>query len=749
VKKRMFTVLRNAILGFFLVLGVFALGTPLQELKSIQEKIGFAYEYSDPDLFQSAIQDLQSLLLNNPENIAVKSKGNILLGDAYFYQGLYLQAAESYGDALEFTEKGDGDYPYAVYSRVYAWYHAAAEASANTRGELLGNALLHLEELASFPDYQQDYYLLRAMLLRLQGDALGSISNLERVSDPELLGLAYYYKGMILFEQKNYPSAVLAFQNAEKNGQDKDMIAASLYQVVRAMMELKDYKQALEYSNLMISKYGSSRYRNEMFTLHVELLYRTGAYSSAKTYIDQILNSASSEKERMDGYSAMGWLAYKSGDKASAIDNWTKSMEIGLSQYPDVSFEMAKNVIHVLRENQDDTGMLAFLARVKGLFPSRATELDLESAKVYITLRKFNEAEVLLKRVLSSGLFYSECNYWLAQLYRERGDVDQALSYVLRSIQSGNASAIFRGFTLQGDLYFQKGSYDKAMESYNKALDAASESEKYSAILNLGIVALAAKQYQQAKGYFLQLKNDASSNLEYALDAAFYLADTYLAMSQPSQAASEYEWILARDTTGKYTQTAQIKRFEVLLEMGRDISSLLAELDRAISSATYPLQKKELQYLKGEVYLNSGDLYSAYETVRSLQDPALSETAASGILYIKGRYFAAQGNEAEVSRNYNQLLQEYPRAAKTPWALQDFALFYYNSGNFTQAKNYFFQLLTSYPDFQKADVAYYYIGLCYEKLGEVDKARKVFEDFLQKYPNSTRLADAQQKLNQY
>jgi len=212
------------------------------------------------------------------------------------------------------------------------------------------------------------------------------------------------------------------------------------------------------------------------------------------------------------------------------------------------------------------------------------------------------------------------------------------------------------------------------------------------------------------------------------------------------QAIKEFDWIIKKDNTGKYVNDAILKKIETKIESSNDYDSIIYEINNTISETFDELLKKELAYLKAEVYLKKGDVYSAFENVKNLSEIGLMDSTIGGILYIKGRYYAYQNNEVEMKKNYEKLISEYPLSPKTPWALQDFALYYYNGNSFNESKNLFFKLLSSYPDFSKADAAYFYIGLCYEKLGEKDKALKIYREFLTKFPNSSRIKEVENKI---
>jgi tetratricopeptide (TPR) repeat protein len=722
------------------------LSQELFELKSVQSKIMLAYELNDASLMDTAIADLQKFILNNGSNPYNLSKAHLLMGDAHFYRGQYTLALESYDKALQYTGRDDQDYPYAIYSKCYTLYHIASETQQSNRSSILNQALTTLEGLVSFAGYQQDYYLLKGMIQKANGDYLGASASLDLITDSDTIGFASYYKGLIFFEQGNYPSAIMAFERARQFGQNPELMAASIYQTIRAMMNLQNYREALPFSEELVKNYSTTRYRDEIFMLHVELLYRTGEYQNAAKYITYIMEGAKTTKELMDAYDAMAWLAYKTGDYNTALENWNKAISAGAQEYPQETFEMAKRAIEVLRNTGDSAKMVSYLNQMKATFPTQSTPLDLESAKVYISLGRYSEAEVLLQRVLSSGLLYQEANFAMAQLYQKTGDLKKAQDFIDRVIRSGNQSQVYNAYAFQGDLYLQMGDYDKAKLAYDNAMKNASDAERSQAILNLGVVALNAKDYTTAQKQFETLKSEISKDLSAALDASFYLAETYLARNLPSNALKEYDWILQNDVSKKYLKTVTLKKYNVMLETNQDPLEIVRQIDTVLGTAYDPSLEAELRYLKGEAYLKKGDLIAAQDAIRPINFEALSVGSKGGYLYIRGKYYASQGNEGEMRASFEQLIDQYPQSPKTPWAIQDYALYYYNKSDFNTAKNLFFKLITTYPDFSKNDTAYFYVGLCYERSGERDKALKIYQDLVAKYPSSTRVTEAKNRI---
>ena len=720
----------------------------IMELKSLQQQIEFANSLNDQSLLDASLEAVNRLLLNNPGNLDFEGKAHLVMADAYFYKGSYNQAIQEYEKAMGVLMESSPEFPYSLYSLIYAYYYLIEESPESLKGNYINQAIFNLDKLSNFQEYKEDALLLRGMILKQRGDLSGAVTAFDQITRVDLTGTASYYKGLILYQQGNYPAAIMAFEKAAQLGQDRDLVAASIYRVVNAMINLKYYTQALEQSQRLVRDFGGSRYKNEIFSQHVQLLYRTGDYNNAKRYIENELLASADERERMEALNIMGWLAYETGNLSEAISQWERAVDTGYVNFTAEAFEIAKTCLQALGEANDPNQTLSFLSTIKSKFPQKKTELDLETAKVYMNTNRFSQAEVLLNQVLSTGMYFNEVNYLMASLNKQRSNSSAALEYINRVIGSGNREYIYKGYLFQGDLYFQMGNYANAKLSYENALKNANEKERLQTILNLGIVEMELENYSAAIRQFNQLKQYTVEDIDAALNGALYLAECYTLMDDTSNAAKEYDWIIANDKTGRYLSTSIMRKYDLMINNpSADMDGLIRELDKQIEATVDLTLKDELKFLKAEAYMKKGDLLTAYNFVRDINYDRLSAISKAAVLYIRGKYFMSQGNEPQMISNFDSLINDFPKSPKTPWAMQDYALYYYNTQNYNQAKNIFFNLLTKYPDFQKVDVAYFYIGLCYEKMAENDKAKQIFTDFLEKFPNSSRTAEVQQHLS--
>src|SRR6056297_1955174 len=559
----------------------------LMELRSLQQQIEYANNLNDMSLLDTSLESVNRLLLNNPGNLDFEGKAHVVLADAYFFKGSYYQAIQEYEKATGVLMESNPEYPYSLYSLVYAYYYMIEESPESLRANYINQAIFNLDKLSSFEEYKQDALLLRGMILKQRGDLSGAVNAFDQIFREDLTGTASYYKGLILYEQGNYPSAIMAFEKAASMGQNRDLVAASIYRVVNAMINLKYYKEALEQSQRLVRDFGSSRYKNEIFSQHVQLLYRTGDYENAQRYIENELLASTGERERMEALNVLGWLAYETGNISEAIVQWEKAVDTGYVNYKQEAFEIAKTCLQALSESNDSTKTLSFLNSIKSKFPEKKTELDLETAKVYMNTNRYSQAEVLLNQVLSTGMYFNEVNYLMAVLNKQRNNSPAAFEYIRRVISSGNREYIYKGYLFEGDLYFQMGNYVKAKLSYENALKNADDKEQLQSILNLGIVEMELENYPAAIRQFNQLKQYTVEDLDAALNGALYLAECYTLMNDINKAAKEYDWIITNDKTGRYVSTSVMRKYDLMINTpNANLNVLIRELDAQIESTT-------------------------------------------------------------------------------------------------------------------------------------------------------------------
>lgn len=77
--------------------------------------------------------------------------------------------------------------------------------------------------------------------------------------------------------------------------------------------------------------------------------------------------------------------------------------------------------------------------------------------------------------------------------------------------------------------------------------------------------------------------------------------------------------------------------------------------------------------------------------------------------------------------------EEAPARYKTPSALYDQALAYYQSGKYARARDLFHEYVGQYPDSRILRIAIYYLGHCYQMLGDDKEALALYNRVVTTY----------------
>lgn len=249
-----------------------------------------------------------------------------------------------------------------------------------------------------------------------------------------------------------------------------------------------------------------------------------GDYESALTNLNEALSLANGyvTDREIDICYYKGAVQYLLSDTAGAVETYSalvdydnsnpyayymrgnlylkeKELEQALSDYrkatkvSDNDYELYIEIY----ENLDASGY-----RDEGLeFLNLALEIEGNSAKqlqwrgrIYMILNQYEAATRVLSSSVEKG--NHEANIYLAQAYKESGDVEKSKEILSSFAESSGSSA--SGLLVLGDLYMEDGDYDKAFETYEAAL--ALEDETYhKQILKNEIGALEyAGRYQEA-----------------------------------------------------------------------------------------------------------------------------------------------------------------------------------------------------------------------------------------------------------
>lgn len=697
-------------------------------LRKARGSIEYGKEIGELSIIWDAIRSLNEFLVTYPNDLKEVREAYILMGDAYFVLGEYSNAIESYKNAIKKYDVKDRRYYYAIYSIAYSYYKAGDYKNAAENFKQLVNS-----------EYSDEALFMIGVIAFEQGDYQKTIVELENIKNEPWKSKAYYYIGKAYRASGLTDKASEYFEKAA-NSTETEIAIAALYEEAELLIATGNNQKALEVAKRLYEKFGDSQWMYEILMIYSEALYKTGNYTEGIKKLEEALSKTFEPEKRCRILYATGWFYYRTGQKLSAIDAWKKAV---YEWNGELAYQAGIDAANTFRELKNYSKALETYEELLTRFPDKKLEVSLKKIEVLLDMKEFEKAMIILKEIESSRPF--EAKYWLAYIYKSRGDYKNAIS------EAENLSKIalttqekVRALLLQGDIYFQIGDYTKSQKAYSEIIKIGSTEDKMQANLNLGLIMYAVGNYEQALNYFKYVLDRGEVNIDMAADAAYYIAETLVALNRYDEAEKYYSWLINNDKSGRYTETVTIKQINLMIDKG-NYQKAIDSVDSMLKKSSGKL-KGELLYLKGEALLKLNKIGDAYETVRDLNVENLSDQAAAGSLYIIATYNNSRGNIDEAEKSYQLILKNYPHTSKAPWAALDYAVMFYQKGDYEKAKLLFFNVITSYPSFEKVDAAFYYIGRCYEYLGDKAKAIKVYQDFLEKFPNSSRKSEVMSRL---
>jgi tetratricopeptide (TPR) repeat protein len=340
----------------------------------------------------------------------------------------------------------------------------------------------------------------------------------------------------------------------------------------------------------------------------------------------------------------------------------------------------------------------------------------------------------------------------LAYTYQAIGDIDNYIWAIYQYMALAPDEA--NPYDSRADLYAFSGNLEKAIDSYNDALER--KPDFYPSVGKLGKMQLFKKDFEAATGYFEQFL--ASDDKDTRAWGRLLMVFVPLFKGKLDEAVEVAQAGIASDRAENYGG-------EMLYWKGILTAVILAEkgqYGRAIE-----LTEKWLADYRA---LNPDDPVSASDVLINLvarsgdiewAETLLAELKANIERVDKSRmkaYWRAKGDIEMAKENYDAAVESFAQGA---FKWNDFnsdyqiALCYLKSGRAIEAVNEFERNLRGYSESRaqsplEAVRAFYYLGIAHEESGHGEKAVEWYEEFLDYWGNAdaelVEVEDAKQRL---
>ena len=535
--------------------------------------------------------------------------------------------------------------------------------------------------------------------------ALPLFNEIHQVQENKYFIPANYYYGFISFYNKDYSNALTAFKVVETNPEYNAVVP---YYIAEIYYSRQQKKEALQYSDSVLTAKGGSYYKKQLQLLTAQLYFENQDFKKALPFFEDYVNSSekiskeimyelsycyyknnntkqaiegfkqlSNEKDSMGQNSMylLGELYLKAGNKANARTAFqysaynssnSEQQRISRFNYAKLSYEL---------DYQD----IALSEIKKYINDYPGSDYDNEAKEIMINLlantNNFDEGlniyKSLSKSSASAQKVYARLLYGKSvQLINEQrtAEADELLNSILSNNNAGNI-ALFAKFW-KGEIAYRQQRYVDAQKYLIEYIDSKApwqgEANVNNANYTLGYSYFQQEQYKNALICFEKIMVNVKPGAT-ALQQDVYLrvADCYYAQKDFAKAATMYD-IVSSNNFSQADYAIYQKAMIAGVKSGSDKIKLLNSLLKLYPSSSLKLDcQMEIAttYMADEKFADAVPFLNAVinaEDASGLKPKAISKL---GLAY----YNNNDNKNALVA--YRQLIKSYPQSEETSEAM--------------------------------------------------------------------------------
>ncbi|OWY17176.1 tetratricopeptide repeat protein [Sphingobacteriales bacterium UPWRP_1] len=564
---------------------------------------------------------------------------------------------------------------------------------------------------------------------------------------------ANYYYGVIAYFNKDYATALSAFQRIEQNPKyDK----ALPYYIALIYYYQKQYDNLLAYAAPK-AKINGIKYQNELNLLVGQTLFNQQQFAEALPYLEFYIDKTG--KVRKEDVFQLGFAQYRLQRYNEAIKNFTQLNNLTDSIGQNAMYHLADCY---LQTNEKAKARNAFEAAsrlnadavIKEMsyfnygklsyelgFHNVAINVFQDFIKNYPNSQQLNEAKTLLSSILETTQNYADALTILESIPNKTPDLwrtyqrivyyravekyndqkyDEALDLFNKTLDNPyNPDVTAQAHFWKGNLYFKQKKYDESFSSMEAFLNASGEkniSEKVSAPAakyTIGYSLFKQKEYEDALPYFdsaiadlsgqTALLGSKSASSQIYPDAILRSGDCNFMLRRYNQAFERYDNII------KY----KMKGADYAYYQKGMLAGLLGDYDKKVDNLKL---------------LNKNYPQSYYT------DDALFQIALTQV---------AMNNNQEAVKTHQQLINDYPESEYVPKSLVNLGLIYYNLADYNKSVQFYELVLKRFPKNNEAKEALAGVRDVYVAKGDAEG----YVQFTKKFPGMEVSNAAQDSLS--
>lgn len=652
-------------------------------------------------------------------------------GKEYFNQKKYASSYRSFEEFLKITPKTNaGQIHEAEYYLVANAYELRQE-----------NVLVYLKDFLGkhpYTTFADKVYFMTGILLYEQKDYASALKYFSRVN-PERFGNEdrtqfLFCKGYACLETGAYQEAEAIFGKLRL--QQSEYQTDAIYYYAYACYTLKNYTDALpEFQRIE----NNEKYREKVAYYLFQIYYHMEDFREMDRMADLILKNYPNSPSNAEIYRIKGEVAYQKKDYNSAIEN--------LKRYEKLSPQMLRNDLYIMGISHLKT--MRYNSAIP-YFQKVTTEQDALTENTYMHL---GNAFVKINDKVNGRLAYEAAlrtnfdkqvreeamlNYALTtyETTSAFGESISALEQFLNEFPASRNANRVKAYL--ANEYMSTKNYDMAYQSILKIAqpnDKILEAKQYI-LYQLGTESFTQNNFEKAVNCFNQALQTPVSG-QYAAESYYWRSESYYRLNMWDKSISDLKTYLGLNNAAKnrnYTiahySMAYAHFSQKNFREARKYFELYAGLERNKQSDLYAdaLNRTGDCFFYERDFKNAEIMYSRAANVsQNTGDYALFQSA-----YVAG---LQKKYTTKISR-LNDLVLSYPKSEYVDDAMYETGRAYLMIDNSNEALQIYRKLVAELPNSEMSRRAALEIGMIYMNEERLDDAITAFKKVIAAYPGT-------------
>ena len=400
-----------------------------------------------------------------------------------------------------------------------------------------------------------------------------------------------FYRGIELYTDGSYQEALKMFKKSIANQRNEKFTARATFWKAETEYVLDNFKDAL-LSYKQFNGYAEAKTTPEYKNINYNIAYtyfKLKEYDQAGNYFQSHIDGVKDDKIRLnDSYLRLGDSRFVATKYWPAMDAYNKAIELKSVDSDYAAFQKAISYGFVGKNDKKITDFNTFLQNFKT--SQYRDDALYELGNTYVTenktdlaiktydqlLSEFKNGSYAAKAILREGLIY----------YNGQKDEQAIAKFKKVAAEYPRTEEALEAVATARLIYMDKGRVDEYATwvrtlDYVEVSDAELDNDTYEAAEKQYLQGNVKQSISSLSGYVSKFPNGI-----HALNANFYLAQSYYADGLESNAISNYDYVISK-SRNEYTEQSLVRLSEIYLKKN-DYTKAVPVLKRMETEADFP-----------------------------------------------------------------------------------------------------------------------------------------------------------------